>query len=172
MSHSASSPHSRRLRASYRSRLAGHAARMRVEPTPSETLLWSRLKGSQLGVAFRRQVVLGEADGKLFVVDFLAPKARLVVEVDGGAHTGRTERDERCGKALARLGYRVLRLSAELVERQVAEAAARVHEALGSWADTPPRLRFPADIPGPAFARCYDSSSSPLDQTSANLSPL
>lgn len=103
---------------------------MRVEATPSEALLWARLKGLQLGVAFRRQVVLGEADGKLFVVDFLAPKARLVVEVDGRAHSGRSARDARRDKALARLGYRVLRLSAELVERQMEEAVARVREAL------------------------------------------
>lgn len=104
---------------------------MRVEATPSEALLWSRLKGWQLGVAFRRQVVLGEAEGKLFVVDFLAPQARLVVEVDGGAHTRRAERDERRDRALARLGYRVLRLPAELVERHLEEAVAMVREALG-----------------------------------------
>lgn len=130
MSRSSSSPYSRRLRASYRSRLAGHAARMRVEATPSEAQLWSRLKGSQLGVAFRRQAMLGEADGKLFVVDFLAPKARLVVEVDGGAHTRLAKRDERRDRVLTRLGYRVLRLPAELVERRLEEAVARVREAL------------------------------------------
>jgi very-short-patch-repair endonuclease len=127
---SSSSVYSRRLRAAYRSRLEGHAARMRVEATPSEALLWSRLLGSQLGVAFRRQVVLGEAEGKLFVVDFLAPKARLVVEVDGGAHSNRAARDERRDAALSRLGYRVLRLPAELVERRIEEAVRRVQDAL------------------------------------------
>ena len=130
MSRSSSSLCSRRLRAAYRSRLEGYAARMRVEATVSEALLWLRLKGSQLGFAFRRQVVLGDAEGKLFVVDFLAPKAQLVVEVDGRAHSGCSARDERRDRALARLGYRVLRLPAELVERQVEQAVARVREAL------------------------------------------
>lgn len=76
--------------------------------------------------------MLGEADGKLFVVDFLAPKVRLVVEVDGGAHTGRAERDGRRDRALARLGYRVLRLPAGLVERRLEAAVARVSQVLRS----------------------------------------
>jgi very-short-patch-repair endonuclease len=43
----------------------------------------------QLGVSFRRQVPLGNR----FIVDFLAPVARLVVEVDGGYHARRREAD-------------------------------------------------------------------------------
>ena len=40
---------------------------MRAAPTLSEARLWAHLSGSQLGVAFRRQVVLGE-----YIVDFVA----------------------------------------------------------------------------------------------------
>src|SRR5690606_27964289 len=54
-----------------------------VARSASEAALWRRLRGRRLGVQFRRQVVLGS-----FVVDFLAPSARLVVEVDGGWHAG------------------------------------------------------------------------------------
>ncbi|HVW25198.1 MAG TPA: DUF559 domain-containing protein [Polyangiaceae bacterium] len=54
---------------------------MRASPTPSEAQLWRALRGAQLGVAFRRQVVING-----FIVDFAAPQARLVVEVDGGCH--------------------------------------------------------------------------------------
>jgi hypothetical protein len=58
--------------------LEQHAAQMRAVPTASERILWSRICARQLGVAFRRQAPVGH-----FIVDFLAPAARLVVEVDG-----------------------------------------------------------------------------------------
>jgi very-short-patch-repair endonuclease len=103
---------------------------MRSEPTQAEGLLWARLKGSQLGVAFRRQVVLGEAQGKLYVADFYAPAARLVVEVDGASHSNREGADARRDRALERLGYRVLRVSNACVERDIEEAVRQVREAL------------------------------------------
>jgi leucyl-tRNA synthetase len=98
---------------------------MRGEPTWSERLLWSRLSGSQLGVAFRRQVVLGR-----FIVDFAAPARRLVVEVDGGYHGERLGADARRDRELSRLGWRVLRLPVELVERQLEVAVALVGAAV------------------------------------------
>src|SRR5262249_51910188 len=66
-----------------RSTLAARARLMRADPTPSEARLWRALRGAQLGVVFRRQVVVGA-----FIVDFAAPHAHLVVEVDGGYHVG------------------------------------------------------------------------------------
>ena len=66
-----------------------------------------------------------------FIVDFVAPSARLIVEVDGGWHAGRDAADARRDAALGRLGCRVLRLPAELVEREVEVAVARVRDALG-----------------------------------------
>ena len=106
--------------------LAERAHAMRQAPTRSEAALWRLLSGGKLGVGFRRQVPL---DGR-YVADFLAPSARLVVEVDGAWHHGRTEADARRDRVLQRLGYRVLRLSANLVLKQPLEAAARVREAL------------------------------------------
>jgi adenine-specific DNA-methyltransferase len=63
-------------------------------------------------------------------VDFLAPGARLVVEVDGGYHARRQQADARRDAALRRLGYRVLRLHAEVVEQEPAQALALVRRAL------------------------------------------
>jgi very-short-patch-repair endonuclease len=76
-------------------------------------------------VWFRRQVRVGP-----FIADFLAAGPRLVVEVDGGYHTARRTADTRRDRKLARLGYRVLRIEASLVERNLAEAVAMVREAL------------------------------------------
>jgi very-short-patch-repair endonuclease len=79
------------------------------------------------GVWFRRQVVIGR-----YIVDFVAPSGRLVVEVDGGYHGGRVTADARSDRALTRLGYRVLRLDAELVLKQPEAAVARIRAALAS----------------------------------------
>jgi very-short-patch-repair endonuclease len=84
------------------------------------------LRGAELGVEVKRQLVIGE-----FVADFAVPAARLVIEVDGGSHAMRAAADARRDKKLARLGWRVLRLDADLVLGAPAEAVARVREALG-----------------------------------------
>ncbi len=112
-----------------RAELAAYAARMRHSPTRSEAALWAALSGRRVGgVQFRRQYVLG---GR-WIADFAAPAARLVVEVDGSAHCGRERHDARRDRALAALGWRVLRLEAELVLRDLPAAVRRVREALGA----------------------------------------
>jgi very-short-patch-repair endonuclease len=52
--------------------------------------------------------------------------------VDGGHHARRSAADARRDRVLARKGYRVLHLPAELVENQLGEALARVRAALGA----------------------------------------
>jgi very-short-patch-repair endonuclease len=53
-----------------------------------------------------------------------------VVEVDGPYHEGRRDADMRRDRALARGGYTVLRLDADLVMRDVTGATARIREAI------------------------------------------
>jgi very-short-patch-repair endonuclease len=98
---------------------------MRQHPTSSEARLWRALSGSRLGVAFRRQVVIDR-----YIVDFLAPAVRLVIEVDGGIHESRTQLDNRRDARLSQLGYRTLRIPAQLVTRNPAAAATLVQSAL------------------------------------------
>ena len=106
--------------------LALHAHTMRQAPTDSEARLWRALRSSQLGVAFRRQVpLLG------FIADFYSPSARLVVEVDGGYHARRVTADVRRDRKLACAGYRVVRLQAELIIRDLPAAVLAVRRALG-----------------------------------------
>jgi very-short-patch-repair endonuclease len=109
-------------------KLRGHAAAMREPGNRAEQLLWSRLRGGQLGVWFRRQVVLlGSC-----IVDFYCPSARLVVEVDGGYHgePARRRADERRDRKLGKVGIRVVRVAAELVLRDTEAAVVRVRVAL------------------------------------------
>lgn len=61
-----------------REKLRTVARQMRREPTPAEDLLWQRLRARQLsGFRFHRQHSIDR-----FIVDFLCPKAALVIEVD------------------------------------------------------------------------------------------
>ena len=87
--------------------LAAHAHRMRVAPSEPERVLWAALRGSRLGVRFRRQVVV-----QGYIVDFFAPAARLVVEVDGAQHALRRSADKRRDRALGAAGLRLVRLPA------------------------------------------------------------
>ena len=107
--------------------LAERAHAMRQFPTHSEQLLWEcALRRRALGVEFRRQVVIADQ----FIVDFLAPAQKLIVEVDGPYHQSVQSRDGRRERKLERLGYRMLRLEGELVCRDLAEAVARIRTAL------------------------------------------
>ena len=87
-----------------------HIARsLRTEMTGSEQLLWSRLRRRQLqGVQFYRQKPIGT-----YIADFYAPKAKLVVEVDGSQHLDLEHRqyDAERDAYLKSQGLRMLRFS-------------------------------------------------------------
>ncbi len=105
--------------------LAERAHGMRHAPTPAEARLWEALRGGRLGVAFRRQVVIGDA-----IADFAAPEVRLVVEVDGGYHAGRERADARRDEKLRRAGWRVVRVRVEDVHRDLEGVVAVVGAAV------------------------------------------
>jgi very-short-patch-repair endonuclease len=84
--------------------------------------LFEAVRGGRLGVSFRRQVpLLGR-----FIADLFAAEVLLVVEVDGGYHGERHRPDEQRDRALARAGYRVLRLEAEMVTNDLEGAVVLV----------------------------------------------
>ena len=118
----------RRLRKASRSSslLDARAIGMRAAPTFSEAALWKELAGAKLGVRFRRQhPLLGR-----FIADFYAPADKLVIEVDGPVHSRREARDARRDRALARAGFRVLRLPEVLVLHRMPDALALIRAAL------------------------------------------
>ena len=80
------------------------AGGLRRGMTAPERRLWGAVRGGQVGVKLRRQVPIGR-----YVVDFFCPAARLIVEVDGATHVGRTSDAVRDGWLTAE-GYRVLRV--------------------------------------------------------------
>ena len=64
------------------------------------------------------------------IVDFFAPVPGLVVEVDGGYHVLRRGADARRDLRLRGAGYRVVRVEAELVHRDLHGVVQRIREAL------------------------------------------
>ncbi|OQX69005.1 MAG: hypothetical protein B6A08_06860 [Sorangiineae bacterium NIC37A_2] len=123
-------PAARRAAEQYCLRLEDYAARMRHDPSSHEARLWEALRSRRLGVAFRRQVLLGDASKKLYIVDFCAPQPKLVVEVDDASHSGREARDARRDAALGRLGYRVVRIPVRLLECDFPGAVELVRRAI------------------------------------------
>ncbi len=87
---------------------------LRNNATDAERILWSRLRGKQLGVKFRRQYGVDA-----FVVDFYSPSCKLAIEVDGGSHliSDGVAYDSERTSSLAKFGIAVIRFTnAEIFE--------------------------------------------------------
>jgi len=96
--------------------------------TPAERRLWALLRRKQLsGFRFRRQAPIGP-----FTADFFCPKARLVVEVDGGVHSeeDRMRRDYERTLWLEAHGCRVIRVWNRDVFQRPDEIADAIYLAL------------------------------------------
>ena len=82
---------------------------LRKNSTDAERRLWSKLRLRQLnGFQFYRQRIIVN-----YIVDFFCPKAKLIIEVDGGQHYfGKTHDDDlKRDDYLKTLGFKVLRYS-------------------------------------------------------------
>jgi very-short-patch-repair endonuclease len=104
--------------------LKDKARQLRENLTDSEKALWSRLRNKQLlGIQFYRQKPIGE-----HIVDFFAPRVKLVVEVDGSQHTlgDHVQKDRFRDGYLASLGLKVLRFNS----REVLKESDAVVEAI------------------------------------------
>ncbi len=93
------------------------ARALRREMTLPEGLLWRELRKRPGGFKFRRQHPLGS-----YVVDFYCPAAKLVIEVDGEAHSmgAQPVHDAHRDAWLSENGFRVLRIAARDVLNDLA----------------------------------------------------
>ena len=78
--------------------------------TEAESALWKYLKSNGLGHKFLRQHIIGD-----YIVDFLCRDKMLVIEVDGGYHSERTQQEDDAVRQqwLESIGYKVIRFSNE-----------------------------------------------------------
>ena len=100
----------------YNANLKEKARQLRKNLTDSEKALWLRLRNKQLlGIQFYRQKPIGE-----HIVDFFAPRAKLVVEVDGSQHLvgDHVQKDRIRDGYLASLHLKVLRFNSREVLKE------------------------------------------------------
>ena len=122
----------------YNPHLKDKARQLRKNLTDSEAALWSRLRYKQLlGIQFYRQKPIGE-----YIVDFFAPRARLVVEVDGAQHLGGDHalKDGNRDMYLVSLGLKVLRFNSREVLKESDAVVEAIYRTVGEQlnAEIPP----------------------------------
>ena len=99
---------------------------LRRTTTPTENMLWRRLKGKQLdGLRFRQQHGYGP-----YVLDFYCPSLRLCIELDGNIHDEEQVRlkDEERTEFLLEQRIHVLRFRNEDVENDVEGVFERIRD--------------------------------------------
>lgn len=141
------------------------ARKLRANATPHERILWRALKELPVdGTHFRRQAPIGP-----YVVDFLCPAKRLIIEIDGGHHNDddNAKHDLERQLWLEREGYRVIRfwnseitgslntvlelIYVELYGSREAEAALLKHQRVSrKLHPTPPATRATLPLQGPS----------------------
>ena len=83
----------------------GKAKELHRNMTPAEVKLWARLRAHRLqGVHFRNQHAIGN-----YIVDFCAPRKKLIIELDGSQHLLQEAYDHERTEYLQSKGYTVLR---------------------------------------------------------------
>jgi len=93
----------------YNKKLKPFARELRKNMTDAEKRLWAKIRMRQMGGhQFYRQRAIGN-----YIVDFYCPKAKLVLEVDGGQHYSdeQIEIDKKRSSYLNRLGFKVMRFT-------------------------------------------------------------
>ncbi|MDJ0610822.1 MAG: endonuclease domain-containing protein [Kiloniellales bacterium] len=81
------------------------ARKLRRASTDAERRLWYALRNRQIsGHKFRRQHPIGP-----YIVDFVCPAKKLVVELDGSQHLRSVDYDNKRTAEIAREGFRVIR---------------------------------------------------------------
>jgi very-short-patch-repair endonuclease len=116
------------------------ARELRRNGTKPEARLWSVLRGTPLGVSFRRQHPVGP-----YILDFYSPALKLAIEVDGSQHFDKQEYDRRRTRYLNAKGIRVLRFWNNEVSENFDGVCERIAEAIKPV--TPTRNAARSDLP-------------------------
>ena len=106
----------------------GHAKQLHRNMTPAEVKLWARLRAHRLeGVHFRNQHAIGN-----YVVDFCAPRKKLIIELDGSQHLEQEAYDKERTEYLESKGYTVLRLWNNNVMNEIESVIRAIIQAMES----------------------------------------
>jgi len=110
-----------------RARKLAFAKAMRHAPVVTERLLWKLLRDRRLdGLKVRRQVPLGR-----YIVDFLCPRHRLIIEADGPSHEDSLHDRDR-DAWLQSHGFRVMRFPNKEIQDYPDAVLSRILAACGA----------------------------------------
>jgi very-short-patch-repair endonuclease len=98
----------------YNPKLKEFARYLRKNGTLAEILLWNKIQGEALGVAFKRQVPVDD-----YIVDFFCHELMLVIEVDGYSHDFKYEYDQLRQNKLEDLGFKIIRFGDQQVKNDM-----------------------------------------------------
>jgi len=109
------------------------AHKMKLQPTPAESLLWELIHDDETGYHFKQQRIVGP-----YILDFYCKSAHLAVEVDGSIHARRGSYDAGRDATLKRQhGIDVIRFSNDRVMASPLSVVGEIVEAcsqrVGSW---------------------------------------
>ena len=110
------------------------ARQLRHKQTPAEESLWECLRNCQVTRAkFRRQHPLGR-----YIADFYCHEAGLVVELQGGAHSVKEQRDYDAVRqeTIEQQGIRVMTFANREVEHDLEGVLLKIIEALNPTSPT------------------------------------
>ncbi len=86
-------------------KIFARAKQLHRNMSPAEEKLWQHLRAHRMSdVHFRNQHAIGS-----YIVDFCAPRKKLIIELDGSQHLDQKEYDEARTAYLELRGYKVLR---------------------------------------------------------------
>ena len=112
----------------YSARLKSFSRKLRTDMTDAEQLLWKYVRRKQLcNIQFYRQKPIG-----YYIVDFYAPAARLIVEIDGGQHffDEHLRKDQKRDAYLSSLNLKILRFNNWQILKSLGDVLKEIHRQI------------------------------------------
>ena len=141
------------------------ARQFRRAQTKAEKKLWRALRRNLAdGFYFRRQQPIGP-----YIVDFFCPRAKLIVELDGGSHTFNRgiEHDKIRTRWLEQRGYSIIRFWNDNIFESLDGVAGAILEALQN---PPPSLTLPLKGGGDIASAKPNTSDRPKTKKDSAMS--
>ena len=115
------------MRTTYNRNLKPFARKLRKQGTKGEAILWRDvLKARQMkGYQFNRQFIIDN-----YIVDFISRKLKLIIEIDGNSHMGKSKEDYERQNYIENLGFHFLRFTEARVIYRIDEVVAEIDYAI------------------------------------------
>ncbi len=115
------------MKPTYNKNLKQQARKLRKQGTTGEAILWRDvLKARQMkGYQFNRQFIIDN-----YIVDFISRKLKLIIEIDGNSHVGKSKEDYERQNYIEDLGFQFLRFYEARVIYRIDEVVAEIDYAI------------------------------------------